>query len=188
MHVAVLQPLVGHWPGNLAPWALLLLLKACGISTKLAVPVHADKAVVKDRFCAGYGSSGFFILCVLDQCCLWVSAKHNLDWECTCKSVNVLNSFSCRPNLYELCGEHSLKKAKQQQQQTKLDAFYLYIDDGSKLAEVLVEFGDVVELTRDPAHLQLCVHVKSPLGKSTLMLVVEARPKKNISVLTSLIW
>lgn len=112
MHVAVLQPLVGHWPGNLAPWALLLLLKACGISTKLAVPVHADKAVVKDRFCTGYGSSGFFILCVLDQCCLWVSAKHNLDWECTCKSVNVLNSFSCRPNLYELCGEHSLKKSK----------------------------------------------------------------------------
>lgn len=119
MHVAVLQPLVGHWPGNLAPWALLLLLKACGISTKLAVPVHADKAVVKDRFCAGYGSSGFFILCVLDQCCLWVSAKHNLDWECTCKSVNVLNSFSCRPNVYELCGEHSLKKAKQQQQKKK---------------------------------------------------------------------
>lgn len=69
-----------------------------------------------------------------------------------------------------------------------MDAFYLYIDDGSKLAEVLVEFGDVVELTRDPAHLQLCVHVKSPLGKSTLMLVVEARPKKNISVPTSLIW
>lgn len=81
-----------------------------------------------------------------------------------------------------------IKKKAKQQQQPKLDAFYLYIDDGSKLAEVLVEFGDVVELARDPAHLQLCVHIKSPLGKSTLMLVVEAWPKKNISVLTSLIW
>lgn len=57
------------------------------------------------------------------------------------------------------------------------DAFYLDIDDGSKLAEVLVELGDVVELTWDLAHLQLGVHIVISLGKTALKLVVKARPK-----------
>lgn len=57
------------------------------------------------------------------------------------------------------------------------NASYLYIDDGSKLAEVLIEFCDIVELTWDLAHLQLRVHIVIPLGKTALMLVVEVRPK-----------
>ena len=56
-------------------------------------------------------------------------------------------------------------------------AFYLDIDDGSKLAEVLIELGDVVELTWDLAHLELGVHIVIPLGKTALMLVVEVWPK-----------
>lgn len=56
-------------------------------------------------------------------------------------------------------------------------AFHLDVDDGSELAEVLVELGDVVELTWDLAHLQFGVHIVIPLGKTGLNLVVEARPK-----------
>lgn len=56
-------------------------------------------------------------------------------------------------------------------------ALYLDVDDGSKLAEVLVELGDVVELTRDLAHLQLSVHVVIPLGKAALDLVIKVGPK-----------
>lgn len=55
--------------------------------------------------------------------------------------------------------------------------FYLNIDDGSELAEVFVEFSDVVELPRDLAHLQLGVNVVVPLGESVLVLVVKARPE-----------
>lgn len=57
------------------------------------------------------------------------------------------------------------------------DAFYLYVDDGSELAEVLIELGDVVELSGDLANLQLGVHVVIPLGKNALMLVVEVCPE-----------
>lgn len=57
------------------------------------------------------------------------------------------------------------------------DAFYLDIDDGSELAEVFVELGDVVEIPWDLPHLQLGVHVIS-FRKASLILVVEARPKK----------
>lgn len=57
------------------------------------------------------------------------------------------------------------------------DDFYLDIDNGSKLAEVLIELGDVVELTWDLAHLKLGVHIVIPLGKTALMLVVEVWPK-----------
>ena len=42
---------------------------------------------------------------------------------------------------------------------------------------MLIELGDVVELTWDLAHLQLGVHIVIPLGKSVLMLVVKAWPK-----------
>lgn len=55
-------------------------------------------------------------------------------------------------------------------------ALYLDVDDGSKLAEVLVELGDVVELTWDLAHLQLSVHIVIPLGKAALDLVIEVGP------------
>lgn len=58
-----------------------------------------------------------------------------------------------------------------------LSSLYLDVDDGAELAEVLVELGDVVELARDLAHLQLSVHVVIPLGKAALVLVVEARPE-----------
>ena len=57
------------------------------------------------------------------------------------------------------------------------DALYLYIDDGSKLAEVLVELGDIVEVSRDLSNLQLCVHVVIPLRKAVLMLVVKVCPE-----------
>lgn len=40
---------------------------------------------------------------------------------------------------------------------------------------MLIELGDVVQLTWDLAHLQLGVHVVIPLGKTALMLVVKAR-------------
>lgn len=67
-------------------------------------------------------------------------------------------------------------------------ALYLNVDDGSKLAEVLVEFGDVVELTWDLAHLQLSVHVVISLGKAALDLVIEVGPttkgKKGLNVKT----
>lgn len=56
-------------------------------------------------------------------------------------------------------------------------ALYLDVDDGSKLAEVLVELGDVVELTWDLAHLQLSVHIVIPLGKAALDLVIKVGPK-----------
>lgn len=55
-------------------------------------------------------------------------------------------------------------------------ALYLDVDDGSKLAEVLVELGDVVKLTWDLAHLQLSVHIVIPLGKAALDLVIEVGP------------
>lgn len=55
-------------------------------------------------------------------------------------------------------------------------ALHLDVDDGSKLAEVLVELGDVVELTWDLAHLQLSVHVMIPLGKAALDLVIKVGP------------
>lgn len=42
---------------------------------------------------------------------------------------------------------------------------------------MLVELGDVVEVTRDLAHLQLGVHIITPLGESVLMLVVKVRPE-----------
>lgn len=58
------------------------------------------------------------------------------------------------------------------------DAIYLDIDDGSELAEVFVELGDVVEIPRDLPHLQLGVHVMISFGKASLILVVEASPKK----------
>lgn len=58
-----------------------------------------------------------------------------------------------------------------------MDLIYLDIDNGSKLAEVLVELGDVVEVTWDLAHFQLCVHIVIPLGESVLMLVVKTWPK-----------
>ena len=57
------------------------------------------------------------------------------------------------------------------------DALYLYIDNGSKLAEVLIELGDIVEVPRDLANLQLCVHVVIPLRKTALMLVVKVCPE-----------
>lgn len=57
------------------------------------------------------------------------------------------------------------------------DAFYLDIDDGSKLAEVLIELGDVIELTWDLAYFKLGVHIVIPFGKTALMLVVEVWPK-----------
>lgn len=57
-------------------------------------------------------------------------------------------------------------------------AVYLDIDDGSELAEVFVEPGDVVEIPRDLPHLQLGVHVMISFGKASLILVVEASPKK----------
>lgn len=60
------------------------------------------------------------------------------------------------------------------------DAFYLDVDDGSKLAEVLVELGDTVELTWDLAHLQFGVHIVIPLGETGLELVVKARPKTRV--------
>ena len=53
---------------------------------------------------------------------------------------------------------------------------YLDVDDGPELAEVLVELGDVVELSGDLADLQLGVDVVVPLGERGLVLVVEARP------------
>ena len=42
---------------------------------------------------------------------------------------------------------------------------------------MLIELGDVVELTWDLAHLQLGVHIVIPLGETALMLVVKARPE-----------
>lgn len=55
-------------------------------------------------------------------------------------------------------------------------ARYLDVDNGSELAEVFVELGDVVEIPRDLPHLQLGVHVVITLGKAALILVVEASP------------
>lgn len=55
--------------------------------------------------------------------------------------------------------------------------FYLDIDDGSKLAEVLIKLGNVVEVTWDLAHLQLGVYIVIPLGK-TCLVVIEAWSKK----------
>lgn len=59
------------------------------------------------------------------------------------------------------------------------DAFYLDINDGSKLAKVFVELSDVVEIPRDLPHFQLGVHIMITLGKPALILVVEASPKKD---------
>lgn len=59
------------------------------------------------------------------------------------------------------------------------DAFYLDINDGSELAKMFVELSDVVEIPRDLPHFQLSVHVMIALGKAALILVVEARPKKD---------
>lgn len=58
------------------------------------------------------------------------------------------------------------------------DTSYLYIDDGSKLAEMLIEFCDIVELTWDLAHLQLGVNIVIPLRKTALMLVVKVWSKR----------
>lgn len=69
MHVAVLllllqQRRAGRRPGRLA--ARTLLLEPCHIGAGLAVPIHADEAVVENRLGAGYGPPGFFVLGVLD--------------------------------------------------------------------------------------------------------------------------
>lgn len=42
---------------------------------------------------------------------------------------------------------------------------------------MLIELGDIVEFTRDLAHLQLGVHIVIPLGKTALMLVVKVWPE-----------
>ena len=55
---------------------------------------------------------------------------------------------------------------------------YLDIDDGSELAEVLVELGDIVELTWDLTHLQLGVHIVILLGETTLNMVVKTLPTR----------
>lgn len=81
MHVAVRQHCVGGRPSRLARRALLLLLDAWDGVARLAMPVHSDEAVVEDRLGAGYGSPGLFVLCVLNQRRLWVSAKHHLECE-----------------------------------------------------------------------------------------------------------
>lgn len=54
---------------------------------------------------------------------------------------------------------------------------YLNINDGSKLAEVLIKLGDVVEFSRDLAHLQLGVHIVIPLWETALVLVIKAWPE-----------
>lgn len=59
------------------------------------------------------------------------------------------------------------------------DAAYLDVNDGSVLAEVLVELSDVVEVPRDLAHFQFGVDVVVTLGKAALVLVVEAAPEKD---------
>lgn len=58
------------------------------------------------------------------------------------------------------------------------DGSYLNINNGSKLAEVLVEFCDIVELAWDLAHFQLGVNIMIPLWKTALMLVVKVLPKQ----------
>lgn len=79
MHVAVLRWRAGCGPGHLAPWALHLLLEACGGGAWLTVPVHTDETVVEDRLDAGYGPSGLFVFRVLDQRRLGVSTKNHLE-------------------------------------------------------------------------------------------------------------
>lgn len=79
MYSAVLWPLARCQASHLAPRALFLLLNPCGVCSRLSVPVHTDEAIIKNCFSAGYGPSGLFILCILDQRRLWVSTKHHLD-------------------------------------------------------------------------------------------------------------
>ena len=53
---------------------------------------------------------------------------------------------------------------------------YLDVDDGAEPAEVLVEFGDVVQVSGNLSHLQLGVHVVVLLREAGLMLAVEVGP------------
>ena len=53
---------------------------------------------------------------------------------------------------------------------------YLDVDNGAEPAEVLVEFGDVVQVPGNLSHLQLGVHVVVLLGEAGLMLAVEVGP------------
>lgn len=62
-------------------------------------------------------------------------------------------------------------------------ASHLDVHDGAKLAEVLVELGDVVELSRNLTNLQLGVDVVIPLWEAALMLVVEVWPEAEKSAL-----
>lgn len=50
---------------------------------------------------------------------------------------------------------------------------HLDVDNGAELAEVLIELGDVVELWRDLANLQLGVNVVEPLWKASFNLAEE---------------
>lgn len=125
------------------------------------MPVNPDEAVVENRLDAGDGLPGFFVLCVLDQRCLRVSTKRHLSRRLPPRS----------PTDFKVVAQGS---------SSQVMSFYLDVNDGSELAEVFVELRDVVEIPGDLPHLQFGVHVMVALGKAALILVVEARPEKDI--------